>query len=172
MIKSNVLPLVTEPDPRLHQRSQEITEINENIKQLMLDMHATMLSGNGIGLAAVQVGRLVKLIVVDVKEEGLPGPIFMINPEIIKKSEEKVPSREGCLSIPTITAEIERYKWVIVRYRDEEYQERERLCEGLFGICVQHEIDHSNGILFLDYLSPMKRDIFKRKLAKIKKISS
>jgi peptide deformylase len=128
-----------------------------------------MYKAPGIGLAAPQIGKLLRVIVVDVAPDQTPAPMALINPEVIAKSEEKATREEGCLSLPDQYAEVTRPAWVKVRYQDENGAKREVEAEGLLAACLQHEIDHLNGVLFVDYLSPLKRNILLRKLAKEQK---
>jgi peptide deformylase len=132
-------------------------------------MFATMYKAPGIGLAAPQVGRLLRVITVDVAPKDVPAPLALINPEIIAKSEETAVQQEGCLSIPDQYADVVRPARVKVRYLDENWVKQEIEAEGLLAACLQHEIDHLNGVLFVDYLTPLKRNILLRKLAKAQK---
>ncbi len=179
-----VLPLVIAPDPRLKKVSEEVKpeEINDNLRVFLEDMLETMYKHYGLGLAAVQVGVHKRIIAMDIAQGSLrydgthnpdatPDPIFLINPEIIYSSEEKFVFEEGCLSFPTQFAEIERPKKVIVKYLDADGRERTQDFEGLASVCIQHEIDHLNGIVFVDYISKMKRDMIVKKVEKIKKTS-
>jgi peptide deformylase len=132
-------------------------------------MFATMYKAPGIGLAAPQVGKLLRVIVVDVAPNQTPAPMALVNPEVIAKSEEKATREEGCLSLPDQYAEVTRPAWVKVRYQDEHGAKREVEGDGLLAACLQHEIDHLNGVLFVDYLSSLKRNMLLRKLAKEQK---
>lgn len=173
---AKILPLVTEPDPLLHLPSKEVEEITGDIKHLMQDMLATMYHSEGIGLAAVQVGFLLKLVVIDIdhyeKQEAFlhnNEPLFMINPIIVDKSLEMVSFCEGCLSLPTIRGDVMRHEWIVVEYKDQDGNKQSKKFTGLLSICAQHEIDHTNGIIFIDHLSHLKKEFFMKKLMKIKK---
>lgn len=177
-MEGKILPLVTEPDPRLHIISKPVERITDDIKQLLQDMLTTMYSSEGIGLAAVQVGVHLKVVVIDIdqnaREEGVPlvhegKPIFMINPEIVEKSSEMVTFCEGCLSLPTVRADVVRRESVTVEYLDHDGTKHRKKLDGLLAICAQHEIDHTHGIIFIDHLSRLKRDFFMKKLMKLKK---
>ncbi|MBY0354666.1 MAG: peptide deformylase [Rickettsiales bacterium] len=164
-----VLPIVIAPDARLKTRSKTVDAITPDILQLMDDMLDTMYAANGIGLSAVQVGVLKRIIVVDVEqrdEEGVRRPIKMINPEIIGETEDLNLYSEGCLSFPGQFSDVERPESVRVRYFDEHFKEHVMEADGLLATCVQHEIDHMNGIVFVDHLTRVKRDVILRKVKK------
>jgi peptide deformylase len=166
------LPIIIVPDPVLKQTAQPIENITEDIRRQAADMAETMYDAPGIGLAANQVNRLNRLIVMDThyrEEKASRNPISMINPEVIWRSEEISAMEEGCLSIPRQFAEVERPAAVRVKYINLTGQIEERLCEGLESHCVQHEIDHLNGVLFIDYLSRLKRGMILRKVERLKK---
>ena len=168
-----VLPIVIAPDPRLKTRSQPVTEITPEIHRLMDDMLDTMYAANGIGLSAVQVGVLKRVIVVDVDqrdEGGVRNPIKMINPEIIGETEELNVYNEGCLSFPGQYSEVERPEAIKLRYLDENGKEHVIEADGLLATCLQHEIDHMNGVVFVDHVSRVKRDVILRKLQKARKM--
>ncbi len=161
--------IITPPNPLLRQPSLKVAEVDDNIRQLIRDMFDTMYDAPGIGLAAVQVGEPLAVIVMDTanREEGEePRPLALINPEVVWASEQKATWQEGCLSVPDIYDEVERPAEVRVRYLDENGQEQERHFTGLDAICVQHEIDHTKGILFIDYLSRLKRERYLKKVIK------
>jgi len=167
-----ILPLVIAPDPRLKTRSEPIEKIDDDIRALAADMFDTMYHEKGIGLAAVQVGVLKRLLIADVtwRDEGGPGKQYaLINPEILESSEEPHVYKEGCLSFPEQFADVERPTSVRVRYLDLDGKPREENFDGLLATCVQHEIDHLNGIVFVDHISLAKRDMIIRKLVKKKK---
>ena len=146
------------------------SRVDDAVRQLMDDMRETMLAAPGIGLAAPQVGHPVRLIVVEIEREGQKtGPLFMVNPEIVEASEEDAIYDEGCLSVPEHYAEVARPAKVRVRYLDRDGETRELDCEGLLSTCVQHEMDHLEGILFIDKISALKRGIILRKLIKARK---
>lgn len=168
----NIMPLVIAPDVRLKTRSEEIKEIDASIRQLAGDMLATMYHERGIGLAAVQVGVLKRMLVADVtwSEETGPGQQYvLINPEIIGKDEAPHPYKEGCLSFPDQFVEVTRPATVRVRFQTLDGETKEEEFEGLLATCIQHEIDHLNGVTLADYVSSVKRDMMLRKLQKLKK---
>ena len=167
--------IITIPDPILRENCQPIEEVTSDLTTLMDDMLETMYAAPGIGLAAPQIALPLRLIVMDDanKEEGdAPNPIIMINPEIVETSDELSSYEEGCLSIPEYFAEIERPAWVRVTYRDREGHPQELKCEGLLATIAQHEIDHLNGKLFIDYLSKLRRDRVIKKFVKAKKATA
>jgi peptide deformylase len=173
-----LLPIIIAPDPRLKIIAEHVTEVNAEIQQLMDDMLETMYDAPGIGLAAPQVGSNKRVIVIDVgkgekAEEGgcNPNPIRMANPEIIEVSDYDHTHDEGCLSLPEYYAEIDRPETVRVRYLDENNETQEIDTGGLLATCVQHEIDHLDGILFVDHITGLKRNMILRKLTKMKKQS-
>ncbi len=163
------------PDPVLRTKCDPVETITPELKKLMDDMLETMYDAPGIGLAAPQINIPIRLIVMDAankEEEQEPDPIIMINPVILKSSDEVSTYEEGCLSIPEFFAEVERPANVLVSYRDKDGNPQEKNCEGLLGTVVQHEIDHLNGVLFIDYLSKLRRDRVIKKFAKAKKAVS
>jgi len=165
-----VLPILTLPDPVLRKKAKPVERIDAELRRLMDDMLATMYDAPGIGLAALQVGVLRRLIVMDpAKDEAPKSPLVMVNPEMLERSEEMRTHEEGCLSIPDFTAEIERPARTRVSYIDREGKKREAELEGIWSTLVQHEIDHLNGVLFIDYLSRLKRDMVVRKFTKQKR---
>ena len=162
--------IVIEPDPILRKKSQSFEKVDKEVQRLMDDMLETMYSAPGIGLAAVQVGILKRAIVIDIsKEDEEKKPIFLINPEIIYKSEKTSVYEEGCLSLPGHFAEIERPTECHIRYIDYFGKRKELKADGLLSTCLQHEVDHLNGVLFVDYLSKLKKDMIIKKLVKQKK---
>ncbi len=162
--------IVIEPDPILRKISQPIETVNNETKKLLDDMLETMYAAPGIGLAAVQVGILKRIIVIDIsKEKEKKNPFFLINPEIIFKSEKTSSYEEGCLSLPGYFAEIERPSECRVTYIDYNGKKRELKANGILSTCIQHEVDHLNGVLFIDYLSKLKKDMIIKKLIKYKK---
>lgn len=164
------LPILTAPDPRLKRRAKAVEKVDDRIRKLMDDMLETMYTAPGIGLAAPQVGVLERVIVVDVaREDEEPQPLRMANPEILWQSEELSAYDEGCLSLPDQFAEVIRPKKVRVRYLDQDNEIRELEAEGLLATCIQHEIDHLNGTLFVDHLSALKRNMILKKLVKQRK---
>lgn len=164
--------IITIPDPVLKQTAQPITKVDDDIKTQFDRMYTTMRHGNGIGLAANQVGMLNRLFVMHVEADSRDpetpdtGPVFLANPEIIWKSDEKSVLDEGCLSLPGQYATIERPAQVRVKYLDYNGQEQEMLGSGLISHVLQHELDHLNGILFVDYLSRLKRDLIVKRVKK------
>jgi peptide deformylase len=163
--------IITVPDPLLRARSRPIEKVDANVQRLIDDMLETMYDAPGIGLAAVQVAEPVRVLVMDiVKDENKPkNPIAMINPEIVRLGEAMRAHEEGCLSIPEHYYEIERPASALVRYIDREGKQQEMMCEDLLSTVVQHEIDHLNGKLFIDYLGRLRRDMIIRKLTKQKR---
>ena len=164
-------PIILHPDPRLKKVAQPVDDLSDELRVLADDMLATMYDAPGIGLAGPQVGVLKRLIVLDcVKEEGAaPRPMAMFNPEVIASSDETNVYEEGCLSIPEIYADVTRPQEVTVRWIDVNGNEQEETFDGLWATCVQHEIDHLDGKLFIDYLSPLKRQLITRKMVKFKR---
>ena len=155
------------PDPLLRKVAKPVSTVTNEIKQLLDDMAQTMYDAPGIGLAGPQIGELKRLIVMDCSRDDETNELWqMINPEITRFSEESALLEEGCLSIPGHNAEVSRPAWVEVRFSDIEGEERQIRAEGLLAACVQHEIDHLNGILFIDHISKLKRDIIWRKVLK------
>ncbi|MEM6660312.1 MAG: peptide deformylase [Pseudomonadota bacterium] len=163
--------ILIHPDPRLKKVCAPVADLSDDLRQLADDMLETMYDAPGIGLAAPQIGVLDRLIVVDcVKEEGAtPRPLIMFNPEVVAASDETSVYEEGCLSIPEQYAEITRPKTVDVAWMDQNGNEQQETFDGLWATCVQHEIDHLNGKLFIDYLRPLKRQMITRKMQKLKR---
>ncbi len=168
-----VLSILVAPHPVLKQKAKPVDAVDARVAKLMDDMVETMYAANGIGLAAPQVGVLERVIVVDVHEKGeKPNPIRLANPEIVWSSEEKGVCEEGCLSVPEQYADVTRPLAVRVRYLDEKNEPREIEAEGMLATCLQHEMDHLNGVLFVDYLSLLKRNMILRKVQKQQKASA
>ncbi len=162
--------IVIEPDPILREKSEAIENVDDQLRLLLDDMLETMYTAPGIGLAAVQIGVLKRLIVIDIsKDKEKKNPLFLINPKIISKSTKTSIYEEGCLSLPGHFAEIERPAECQIEYIDYNGKEKELLANGLLATCIQHEIDHLNGVLFIDYLSKLKKDMIVKKLIKHKK---
>ena len=160
-------PLVILPDTRLRLVSAPVVAFDASLKQLAEDMFETMYDAPGIGLAAVQIGAMQRVVTIDVAgKDEKPEPIAFINPEIIWSSEELSVYEEGCLSIPDYYEEVERPKSVRVKFQDVHGAVQEILAEGLLSTCIQHEIDHLNGKLFIDYISKLKRDRVIKKFTK------
>ncbi|HVH74480.1 MAG TPA: peptide deformylase [Stellaceae bacterium] len=165
-----LLPIITAPDPRLKAKARPVAAVDDKVRRLMDDMLETMYHAIGIGLAAPQVGVVSRVLVVDVAREGEePQPLKLANPEILWRSQERIASSEGCLSLPEHYADVTRSAKVRLRYLDHQNEVREFEAEGLLATCLQHEIDHLDGILFVDHISPIKRSIILRKLAKAKR---
>lgn len=166
-----LLPILIHPDPRLKKPSDPVDDLSDELRQLADDMLSTMYEAPGIGLAAPQVGVNTRLIVMDcIKEEGAPPrPMALFNPEVVAASDETNVYEEGCLSIPEVFADVTRPQDVTVRWIDRDGHAREETFDGLWATCVQHEIDHLDGKLFIDYLSPLKRQLITRKMVKLKR---
>jgi len=165
-----LLPIITAPDPRLKTVASRIDAVDDDIRRLMDDMLETMYAAPGVGLAAPQVGVSKRVIVADVARSGEPPqPMQMANPEIIQASSERSVFEEGCLSLPEHFAEVKRPERVRVRYLDRENEIREQDMDGFLATCIQHEMDHLDGILFVDHISKLKRGMIMRKLTKLKK---
>ena len=163
-----ILPILCYPDPRLHKVAQPVTVVDARIQALVADMLDTMYDAQGIGLAATQIDVHERVVVIDVSEER-DQPMVLINPEILWASDEKQVNDEGCLSVPGIYDGVERSSAVKVRALDGNGQSREIDAEGLLAVCVQHEMDHLLGKVFIEYLSPLKRNRIKTKLLKQQK---
>ena len=159
--------ILIEPNKILRQVSQPVIEVNKEIQSILDDMLETMYSANGIGLAAIQIGVPKNLVVIDLlTKEKKRNPMFFVNPEILKKSSKMSKYEEGCLSIPNLFAEVKRPSECEIEYLDYEGNKKSLKATGLLATCIQHEIDHLKGILFIDYLSKLKRDIILKKLSK------
>jgi len=159
--------ILTEPNKLLRQISQPVERVGDVERELMNDMLETMYAANGIGLAAIQIGVPKRIIVMDLsKEENKKLPMYFVNPLIIKKNEEKTIYEEGCLSVPNQFAEIQRSSKCEIEYLDFNGDKQNLEAEGLLATCIQHEIDHLEGILFIDYLSKLKKEMIIKKLSK------
>ncbi len=167
-----ILPILSYPDPRLRTIAKPVKEVNDDIKTLIADMMETMYDAKGIGLAATQVDRHVQLIVMDLSEEGNKPRVF-INPKVTPLTEEEKPYEEGCLSVPTVYDSVDRPGKVRIEALDAEGNAFVEETDGLLAVCIQHEMDHLNGVLFVDYLSSLKqsraRDKVKKALKKMSK---
>ena len=163
-----ILSILCYPDPRLHKVAQPVAQVDERIQTLVKDMLETMYDAQGIGLAATQIDVHERVVVIDVSEER-NEPLVLINPEITWASEEKQLGEEGCLSVPGIYDGVERSTSVKVKALDENGVSREIAAEGMLAICMQHEMDHLLGKVFVEYLSPLKRNRIKTKLVKAQK---
>lgn len=166
-----ILSILCYPDPRLHKVAQPVAQVDERIQTLVKDMLETMYDAQGIGLAATQIDVHERVVVIDVSEER-NEPLVLINPEITWASEEKQLGEEGCLSVPGIYDGVERSTSVKVKALDENGNSREIAAEGLLAICMQHEMDHLLGKVFVEYLSPLKRNRIKTKLVKAQKAAA
>ena len=164
------LEILTIPDTRLKHKSSIVEKFDQGLVKIIKDMFDTLYaSGNGIGLAAPQVGIKKRIVVIDIKKEDVSNPMTFINPKIIKFSDEKFINEEGCLSVPEYYADVERAKEIEVEWYDENGKKKNDIFSGLMSICIQHEIDHLDGVLFIDHLSKLKRKLVIEKLKKIKK---
>jgi peptide deformylase len=167
--------IVEVPDPRLRQISSPVEEVTDEIRELVSDMFETMYAAPGIGLAAIQVGVPTRVLVIDLQEPAEEGgepvrdPHVFINPEILEHSDQDVPYTEGCLSVPDQFAEVDRPDRIRARWLDLDGKVREEEIEGLLATCLQHEMDHLNGVLFIDHLSRLKRDMILKRLTKLRK---
>ena len=172
-----IRPIVEVPDPRLREISKPVETVDAEVRALVADMFETMYDAPGIGLAAIQVGVAQRILVIDLQEpaseeEDAPvvrDPRVFINPEILEEADEAQPYNEGCLSVPDQYAEVERPVSIRARWLDLDGKAHDERIEGLLAVCLQHEMDHLEGILFIDHLSRLKRDMILRKLAKLKK---
>ncbi|MBS0539215.1 MAG: peptide deformylase [Proteobacteria bacterium] len=165
-----LMTILTAPDPRLKKKALPVAAVDDGVRRLMDDMLETMYAAPGIGLAAPQVDVLKRVIVLDIdREDTRTGPLFMANPEIVDASDEDASYEEGCLSLPDHYSDVVRPAKVTVRYLDRDGAQKELACEGLLATCVQHEIDHLDGILFVDHISALKRNMILRKLLKTRK---
>ena len=162
--------IIIEPDPILRKKCSPLEKVDDQTRKLMKDMLKTMYEAPGIGLAAIQIGILKRIVVIDIsKDPEKKSPLFLVNPEIIHLSKETSVYEEGCLSLPGQFAEIERPAKCHLKYIDFYGKEKELKADGLLSTCIQHEVDHLNGILFIDYLSKLKKDMIIKKLVKHKK---
>jgi peptide deformylase len=165
-----ILDILTAPDPILKKKADPVDDVTDEIRTLLDDMLETMYDAPGIGLAAPQVGVLKRVIVIDVAgDDEEPAPMKMINPEVLWASDETGIYEEGCLSVPKSFSEVERPERVKIKYLDETGTSHEIDADGLLATCVQHEIDHLEGTLFIDHISRIKRSMIMRKLTKMKK---
>jgi peptide deformylase len=164
------LDILVAPDPRLKLTSQPVPVVDDTIRRLMDDMLETMYAAPGIGLAAPQVGKPIRVIVVDLADKDEePQPYRMVNPKIVDASEELRVTNEGCLSVPDYYADVERADTITVEYQDENGEQHTLKAEGMLATCIAHEIEHLDGVLFVDHLSLVKRNIILRKLQKAKR---
>ena len=168
-----LLPILTAPDPALKKISEPVKQVDASIRKLMDDMLETMYHAPGIGLAAPQVGVLKRVIVLDLAREGEePQPLRIANPEVVWVSDNDATYNEGCLSVPEHYADVVRPAACRVKYLDQDNKQQEIAAEGLLATCLQHEIDHLDGVLFIDHLTSLKRNMILRKLLKAKKAAA
>ena len=165
-----VLDILRYPDARLHTVARPVAAVDERIRRLIADMAETMYAAPGIGLAATQVDAHHRFMVIDVSE-GKDQPLVFVNPQILARQGEQV-YQEGCLSVPGIFADVTRADAITVRYLDRDGGEQELATDGLLAVCIQHEMDHLDGKLFVDYLSPLKREMVRKKLVKQRRQSA
>jgi peptide deformylase len=166
-------PILILPDPRLRAVADPVEKIDDGIRQLAKDMLETMYDAPGIGLAAPQIGEMKRIVVMDLAKEDEPAdPLVMINPELLSVSEDTVTTEEGCLSIPELYYDVERPAEVTVRYTDLDGNTVEREAKERLAVCVQHELDHLDGVLYIDYLSRLKRDRVLKKFQKLARRAS
>jgi peptide deformylase len=162
-----IRPIINLPDPRLRQKSEPVARVDDDVRRLMEDMLETMYDAPGVGLAAIQVGVPKRVVVIDTAKDGEEKrPLFLANPEIVWSSEEKRVYQEGCLSIPDFMDDVERPERVRARFFDRNGESQEIEADGLLATVLQHEIDHLNGVLFIDYLSRLKRERIIKKFTK------
>lgn len=161
-----LLPILSYPDPKLRTIAQPVAEIDDDIRQLVSDMFKTMYDAKGIGLAATQVDRHIQLIVMDLSENH-DQPMVFINTKVTPLTEECVPYKEGCLSVPQVYDDVERPSRVKIEFLNLDGEQVEMEADGLLAVCIQHELDHLNGKLFVDYLSPLKRQRAREKVEKV-----
>jgi len=165
-----IRPILEAPDPRLKTVSNPVERVDDELRALMDDMLETMYAAPGIGLAAIQVGVPKRVIVMDLaRDDEPPEPRYFINPEILWTSDELVTREEGCLSVPELYDEVERPERCRVRFLDYEGEIRELDCEGMLATCIQHEMDHLEGVLFIDHFSKLKRSMMLKKLTKARR---
>lgn len=168
-----VREILIAPDPRLKVKSDPVAAVTDDTRALMDDMLETMYAAPGIGLAAIQVGVPQRIIVMDLAREGEPAcPLFFVNPELTWLSDERQPHEEGCLSVPDLYETVERPARARVTYLDYDGRPQELEAEGMLAVCLQHEMDHLEGILFIDHLSRLKREMMLRKLSKARRAKS
>ncbi len=168
-----VREIIVAPDPRLKTVSEPVERVDGDTRALMDDMLETMYAARGIGLAAIQVGVPKRVIVMDLaRDDEPPQPRHFVNPEILWHSDEMHAQEEGCLSVPELWDTVERPARVRARFLDYDGEKREIEADGMLAVCLQHEIDHLNGVLFIDYLSKLKRNMMLRKLQKAKRLKA
>tara|TARA_B100000073_G_scaffold19225_1_gene15270 strand:- start:2709 stop:3230 length:522 start_codon:yes stop_codon:yes gene_type:complete len=160
--------IITEPNEILRQISKPVSSVGNQERKLMDDMLETMYAANGIGLAAIQIGVPKRIIVMDISKDEKKNPMYFVNPKIKNKHKEKSTYEEGCLSVPNYFAEVDRPKYCEVEYLDYQGENKILKAEGLLATCIQHEMDHLEGVLFIDYLSKLKKTMIVKKLSKRK----
>jgi peptide deformylase len=167
------LTIITAPDPRLKVISEPVASVTPELRRLMDDMLETMYDAPGIGLAAVQVGVPKRIIVIDLAKEGAPrDPRYFVNPEIVEASKELSTFEEGCLSVPDLYEDVERPARIRAKFLDYDGRVQEQDFEGMMAVCLQHEMDHLEGVLFIDHLSKLKRDLMIKKLLKARRLDA
>ncbi len=170
-----IRPIVEVPDPRLREISKPVDAVDESVRTLVADMFETMYEAPGIGLAAIQVGVPKRILVIDLQEpeeeggEPVKDPRVFINPEIVEHSDREVPYTEGCLSVPDQYADVDRPDRIRARWLDLDGNPHDEEITGMLAVCLQHEMDHLEGVLFIDHLSRLKREMILKKLAKLRK---
>ena len=165
-----ILPVIVAPDARLKETSAAVDRVDAALRTLMDDMIETMYAAPGVGLSAIQVGVAKRVIVIDIARGDEPrAPLRLVNPEIVWTSDETMTNEEGCLSLPNQFAEVTRPAAVAIRHLDDDNERRERRAEGVLAMCIQHEMDHLEGILFVDRISAMRRSMILRRLVKARK---
>ena len=165
-----IIPILTVPDPILKKKSKLVKKVNYKLRAFMDDMLESMYDAPGVGLAAVQVGKLLRILVIDISpDDEDPNPQYFINPEITWTSEDMSTYNEGCLSVPEQYADIERPAECTVTFIDYDGEDQEINATGLLATCIQHEMDHLDGVVFIDYLSKIKRSMYVRKVKKLVK---
>lgn len=170
---AKLIPIIKVPDPILRETAKPVTEITDGIRQLLDDMAATMYDAPGIGLAAIQIGVPQRVIVMDLAQSGEdPQPKYYVNPEILDPAETTVPYQEGCLSVPDVYDDVDRPETCRVTYLDYNGERVTEDCEGLYAVCIQHEMDHLEGIVFLDHLSRLKRERAIKKVVKAERLAA
>ena len=168
-----IRPILTVPNPVLKKVSKPVKEVTDETRALMDDMLTTMYAAPGIGLAAIQIGVPLNVIVMDLAREGeKPAPQYFVNPEILEDVEQTKPYNEGCLSVPDVYEDIDRPERVKLTYLDYNGKRVTEWCEGLYAVCIQHEMDHLKGVVFIDYLSRLKRERAVKKVVKAEKLKA
>ncbi|HEU0095498.1 MAG TPA: peptide deformylase [Rhizomicrobium sp.] len=168
-----IRPILTAPDPRLQAVSKDVEAVTDAVRKLIDDMADSMYAADGIGLAAIQVGEPVRVLVIDLdQKEGKKNPVAYINPKIIWASDETAVFEEGCLSVPEIWDDVERPARIKAEYLDRDGNKQTLEADGLLATCLQHEMDHLNGVLFIDHLSRLKKNMAIKKLTKAKKLAA